>query len=171
MDFYPAPSFSEPEIPGHFRALSTAYLDGAERMVTDLAERTWQPDFYRGQVVLWLAQHATELFLKACIRRASPSFTKNVHSLGELLVEFEARFPGLDFELPFGPAPVPADWELMEMALEFDRTSHEQLRYPVGRGNTMWSENRSFQPDLFVASLGKLREEINRISLVVFTES
>ena len=163
-----APTFTTAELPEQFRALSEAYLEGAERLSSELASAAWEPNYHRGQVAMWLAFHATELFLKACVRRAAPGVLKNVHSLGELRLEFASHYPGLVFEPPFGPEPVPADWMLMEMVLESDKTAHEQLRYPVGRQNAPWGGVRTFEPSSFRSEVRQLRADIERVSREVF---
>lgn len=163
-----APTFTEAEVPEQFLKSAYAYLEGAERLTADLASGVWPADYSRGQVALWLGLHATELFLKACLRKAPSSPIKNVHSLGELLVEFSDRYPGVEFEPPFGPAAMKADWELFEMATESDRTAHEQLRYPVSRKNAAWPGVRSFAPHLFARDLQRLRADMDRVASGIF---
>jgi len=163
-----APTFDAEDTPEQFRVLSLAYLDASERLAMELDDGTWAPSYHRGQVTLWLALHASELFLKACIRKAAPSEVKNLHSLGELRLAFAAHFPTLEFEPPFGPEPMPADWTTMEMALKSDKTQHEQLRYPVDRANNPWPGSRSFYPAMFVSELRQLRKDIERVSGEVF---
>lgn len=143
---YIAQSFTEAEVPEQFRTLAFAYLEGSERLTADLVSGAWPANYQRGQVALWLGLHATELFLKGCVRKASPSTVKNVHSLGELRLEFSNHFPGIEFDPPFGPEPMQADWSLIELAIESDRTAHEQLRYPVSRQNAAWPGVHSFVP-------------------------
>ncbi len=165
-----APEYETNEIPEHFRDLSFAYLEASERLCQEIATGSWAPSFHRGQVTLWLAFHATELFLKACIRSASPNQLKNLHSLGELLLVFSSCFPTLKFEPPFGPEPMPADPVLMEMAVKSDATLHQQLRYPVDTSGSPWPGVRAFTPELFLSELERLRGDFERISLVVFAK-
>ena len=165
---YIAKSFTDADIPEQFVTLAFSYLEGSERLTTDLAQGEWTPSYQRGQVAMLLAIHATELFLKACIRKASPTTLRNVHSLGELRVEFSTYFPGIEFEPPFGTEAMPADWELFELAIQSDRTAHEQLRYPVNRQNAAWLGVRSFVPNLFAADLLKLRADMERVASFVF---
>lgn len=163
-----APEYQETDIPEHFRDLAYAYMDAAERLCREMTRGSWPSTYHRGQVTLWLAFHATELFLKGCIWKASPNLVKNKHSLGELLLAFSSAFPGITFQVPFGPEPMPADWELMEFALKADATLHQQLRYPVDTSGLPWKGLRAFSADLFLAELERLRVEFSRISLTVF---
>ena len=129
----------------------------------------WAADYHKGQVTMLLAFHATELFLKGCIRAGSPGQAKNLHSLGELLEEFSALFPKLHFEPPFGPEPVRADPESIAWALRTDATLHQQLRYPTDTSGKPWNAERSFSADSFLRELEGLRSDFVRISSAVFT--
>lgn len=164
-----APEYGDDEVPDRFRALALTYLEAAERLCQQLTDGSWAPNYHRGQVCMWLAFHATELFLKGCIRSVSPGQLKNTHSLGELHLAFSSLFPSVSFELPFGSESMPADPVLMEMALKSDATFHEQLRYPTNKSGWPWGGVRAFAPDLFLADLKELRANIERVSSVVFT--
>ena len=163
-----APKYSEKELPTRFRDQAFAYLESSERLCQQMADGTWESNFHRGQAVLWLAFHATELLLKACIYSAAPGQLKNVHPLGELLKVFSTYFPALPFEPSFGPEPVPADPELIEWTREVDRTLHERLRYPTNKAGVPWPGEHAFMPELFLAELERLHSDFQRISLTVF---
>lgn len=171
MEYYDSPSVAPANVPAQFRAMSLAFLEAAERLTDQLKSGDWEPNYRRGEVAMWLAFHATELFLKGCIRQARPNFTKNIHSLGELLLKFEECYPDLKFQLPFGPEPILPDWEAMEWALEFDKSLHQQMRYPVGSDNSLWSPNRSFQPAIFAGTLRELRTAFEQVGGAVFGAS
>lgn len=163
-----APQYADSEIPLHFRDLGFAYLECAQRLCGEMADGAWETNFHRGQAVMWLAFHATELLLKGCIRHVAPQESKNVHSLGALLKTFSTHFPHLPFDPPFGPEITPDDPETMAWAVEVDRTLHEQLRYPTNRAGSQWRCERAFEPGLFSAELDRLRSDIERISSAVF---
>lgn len=163
-----ARKYSSGEIPEHFRDLAFAYLEASERLCREMESGSWSPNYCRGQVVMWLAFHATELFLKGCIRVASLGQSKNLHSLGELLNAFSFHFPSLPFEPPFGPEPVRADPEAFDWAIQVDATLHQQLRYPVDTAGKPWSGEKSFTAELFILELQGLRADFDRIASVVF---
>lgn len=156
------------EIAEHYRDLALAYLEGAERLCDALVSGAWISSFHKGQVALWLAFHASELFIKGCICKADPARLKSQHSLGELLLTFSDLYPALKFQPPFGPEPVPADWELMELALKSDANLHVELRYPTDKSGRQWSQDRAFSGGLFLSDLAVLRADIERISAVVY---
>ena len=163
-----AKKYEPHEIPRHFRDLAFAYLESSERLCQDMESGEWAPDYNKGQVAMLLAFHATELFLKGCIRAAARGPMKNLHSLGQLLNEFSELFPNLKFEPPFGPEPVPADPDAIEWALRTDATLHQQLRYPTDTSGQPWKGERSFSPSLFQAELARLRNDFVRIDSAVF---
>ncbi|MBI4191527.1 MAG: hypothetical protein HY525_13440 [Betaproteobacteria bacterium] len=163
-----APKYGETEIPLHFRDLAIAYLECSERLCGEMADGAWDANFHRGQAVMWLAFHATELLLKGCIRRIAPRDSKSIHSLGKLLEVFSTHFPNVPFEPPFGAEAITGDSEAIEWALEVDRTLHERLRYPTNRTGSTWPGERAFAPQLFAAELKRLRADIERISFAVF---
>lgn len=163
-----APEFSAAEAPERLRSLAIAYLDASEKLCQEMVDGAWPPSFERGQPVLWLAFHATELFLKACLSPLGPNQLNNPHSLTELLLAFGAKYPAIPFEPPFGCEPMPADPELMELALKGDAALHQQLRYPIDRRGQPWPGVRAFTPPLFLFSLQRLRQDFERISALVF---
>lgn len=153
----------------HWRALAFAYLDASEQLCQDMVNGSWPPSYEHGQPALWLAFHATEVFLKACISPISSKQIDNLHSLGELLLAFNAKYPDLDFDPPFGSEPMPADPSIMEAAIKHDASLHQQLRYPVDNKNRPWPPaERGFSPTLFLAELKRLRSDFVRLSDGVF---
>lgn len=145
-----------------------ACLDASERLCADMIDGSWQSSFSRGTVCLWLGFHAVELFMKACICRLDRSKRLNTHSLGTLNLILEELDPALTLDVPFGPEPVAADYELMEIALENDRTMHEQLSYPIDRQGRAWDGVRGFSEHYFRDDLRKIRAEFERVRPMVF---
>lgn len=154
----------------HWRALAVAYLDASERLCQDMVNGSWPPSYDHGQPALWLAFHATEVFLKACINPIPRKQIDNLHSLGELLVVFNSKFPSLTFDPPFGIEPMRADPSIINMAIEHDGSLHQQLRYPVDNKNAPWPPaDRGFSPTLFLGELQRLRSDFERVSNAVFS--
>jgi hypothetical protein len=162
------PEFRAVEEPERLRSLAVAYLDASEQLCKEIVSGAWPPSFERGQPVLWLAFHATELFLKACLSPLAPKQLANPHSLTELLLAFSAKYPAIPFEPPFGSEPMPADPDLMQLALKGDATLHQQLRYPTDRHGQPWAGVRAFTPAPFLHNLRALRHDFERIGALVF---
>ena len=53
------------DIPVEYIRLSFAFLESAEKLNSEIAGDKWEGNFHRGQAVLWLFFHATELFLES----------------------------------------------------------------------------------------------------------
>ena len=163
-----APEYRPDELPQHLRDLAFAYLEASEHLCRDLDAGSWPATFLTGQPVLFLALHATEIFLKACIASAAPAEMKSRHPLGELLATFSSCFPGVPFEPPFGAEPIPADEVLIALAVKDDATLNQRFRYPTDSSGTPWGGVRAFSPELFLAELERLHGDFDRISAVVF---
>jgi len=152
------------------RVRAIAFLDAAEHLCQDMDKGCWTPTYDRGQPALWLAFHAVELFMKACIWERDQTRFKSTHSLGELNLILAELDPELEIAVPFGPEPVRADYELMQWALKCDREMHQQPSYPIDRDGATWSGVRGFSAELFSAELTALRKELDRVSHHVFGE-
>lgn len=148
-----------------------ACLDASERLCADMIDGSWQSSFSRGAVCLWLGFHAVELFMKACICRLDRTKHLNTHSLGALNLILEELDPALALDVPFGLEPVAADYELMEIALENDRTMHEQLTYPIDRKGRAWDGIRGFSANYFRDDLRDFRAEFERVRQIVFGDN
>lgn len=108
--------------------------------------------------------------MKSCINPIPPKQIDNLHSLGELLLAFNSKYPAVAFEPPFGIEPMRADPSIMDIAIKHDASLHQQLRYPVDNKNAPWpSAERGFSPTLFLAELKRLRSDFERVSNVVFS--
>jgi hypothetical protein len=89
-------------IPFQFMAFADAYLDSASRLCKVLSRSTRKRSYPRGAVVLFLAYHAVELFLKAAIVHKYPKEGLH-HNVEQLYNRYRALYPGrrYEFDLPF----------------------------------------------------------------------
>lgn len=163
-----APESSKADIPTQYCALALAYLDCSQRLCGEMVDGVWEANYNRGQAVIWLAFHATELVLKGCILSVDTKRARNIHSLRELSVSFTAHFPDLSFEPPFGSEAMPSSSDGDKWELEVDRTLHMQFRYPRNQAGSSWPGVRCFDPHLFSAELERLRCDFERILSEVF---
>ena len=168
---YVEPPYGKDDVTQKLRLMAIGFLDAAEKLSNEMEHGSWDGSFERGQPVLLLGFHATELFIKACLNKLGES-VPNSHSLGELNLKLSNVRPELELDVPFGPMPVPSpDDELMELVLASDKNAHQQLRYPADTKGQTWGGVRSFSPMLFSEDLRKLRLEIERVSELVFGSS
>jgi hypothetical protein len=165
---YTQRKYQPDEVPEHFRDLAFAYLDAAHRLCKDMVDGSWPGSYERGQVTLWLVFHASELFLKGCIFKATKQVKKN-HSLAQLTEDFHSTFPHLSFDPPFGTEPPPdIDGEVTAWVYETDKTMHEQLRYPIDNSGRQWGGPRGFSADGFMGDIEELRSQFVQIAEAVY---
>lgn len=84
------------DLPDELYRLYDAYLDAAENLNAQIVHGDWESSYQRGQVVLFLAFHAVELCLKACIKTAQPSMDPGHHTLPKLAEQLNSLVPDLD---------------------------------------------------------------------------
>lgn len=123
----------------------------------------WQGSFNRGEVILWLAFHATELFLKGCIIRLDPSANPGGHTLNALLDKLLKLKSSISFELPFSADALPSTPEGEAWAKEQNAKAHQNLRYPADTSGKPWPGVKGFCPESFSATLAKLRAQMESI--------
>ena len=102
MKYYGNWELSGKELPEQFFIFSEAYFDSAERLCKLLKRSTRKASYTRGCVVLYLAFHAAELFLKGSILEKNPE-EKLTHNLEGYFNRYTKLYPSkkFRFELPF----------------------------------------------------------------------
>jgi len=167
-------------VPEQFSAFSKAYLDSAIRLCTVLARSTKKATYVRGSVVLYLAFHATELFLKGAILKSVPE--ENVgttHNIRNLNNRYKNLYPGKKyrFHLLFTSeepdfSNVEPDlvkkYKIMIEKIEEDNPHDQKYRYPQNKKGQPWSGPNGFEPSSFLRELRQLREQLDDISELIF---
>jgi len=155
----------EPEdVPAELYRLSDAYLDAAENLNAQILRDDWESSYQRGQVVLFLAFHAVELCLKACIKTAEPSENPSYHTLPKLAEQLNTLVPDLNYRVPFRAEPVSPPTPELRAKMEADaRVAHQQLRYPADKTGNPWQGVFGFSARLFQGTLEDIRSELLRI--------
>ncbi len=152
-------------LPQRFFEYAIAYLNAASAMcssmVEDQAMRTWP----NANVVLLLAAHSTELFLKGAIFSRDPLAKIEHHFLDSLGTEYTRLFPEPQFkwEIPFR-----TDWgSLSETEIQVMRktlpTPSMQYRYPVSKGGKEWDGVHGFEAGSFMNVLEQVDQDFQRI--------
>lgn len=165
-----------------FLAFSEAYLESAERLCIALAASPSKSNYPKGAVVMSLAFHGIELFLKAAILEKSPNeqFSGNVgHDLDHLGKRYLNLYPGKKhaFEVPFrdeeidlvNPDPLILE-ELKILIAEHKRaTPTDQLyRYPRDTEGRLWKGIYAFEASSFATVIRKSRQDIARLMELIF---
>jgi hypothetical protein len=116
-------------------------------------------------VVLFLAFHAVELYLKACIKTAQPSANPGHHTLPKLAEQLNALVPNLNYRVPFGSAEYvsPPTPELRDKIEASNKIAHQQLRYPADNNGNPWQGAFGFSAQLFQRTLEDIRTDLLRI--------
>lgn len=167
-------------VPEQFLAFSDAYLDSAIRLCTLLARSTKKATYVRGSVVLYLAFHATELFLKSAILKKAPK--ENIgatHKIEILNNRYKKLYPGkrYQFNLLFiseesdlsdiEPDKV-KEFKIIIKEIEKGNPPDQQYRYPQNKKGMPWHGVHGFEPSSFLHELKQLREQFNSISELIF---
>ena len=151
-----------------FAAYAIAYLDSAQRLCDLLARSHRKATFQRGAVVLFLAAHAVELFLKGAIVRKSPD-ERFSHDLDHLVRRYHALYPHKKFrlEIPFGsefPAEMTAEEKRQAKALI--EAPSELYRYPIDKKYKPRAGAYGIEPNSLARDLAKLRVRLEELQSV-----
>lgn len=147
----------------HWLEIAYAFLDSAIELNERMTQGNWTGSYYRGQSVMWLSFHATETFLKGCIKSHPRKTVGNVHSLGQLAILFNELYPNINFDPLFTVSMVSADYACKKLAEKWDKELHQELRYPISSKGSPWSTIRGFDPLLYHAQLAKARVDFDRV--------
>lgn len=156
------------QVPEDLLLLAFSYLEAAEQLNSVLLEKPDAASFHRGQVILWLSFHASELVLKASILRSAPTETITGHSLRRLTQKLRALRPDAVFEPPFQKQALPPYPGLVRKGERESDSVGERLRYVTDNSGTAWLGPRGFSPELFVVTLQRLRLEFEGLRALLF---
>lgn len=152
------------DVPDEFKYLSDAYLDAAENLNAQIASGHLSSSYQRGQVILFLAFHAVELCLKACIMTVNPTANPAHHTLHKLADQINSLVPDLNYCVPFSIEPVSlASSELREKMSANAKLAHQKHRYPANNAGDPWQGVSAFSAQLFQQELQDIRSELVRI--------
>ncbi len=156
----PPAAFSE-----QFAAYAVAYLDSAQRLCDLLARSHRKATYERGAVVLFLAAHAVELFLKGAIVHKAPN-ERFSHDLEHLIRRYHALFPGKKFrlEVPFTTGlPSGMTVEEKRRVKKLVAPPGELYRYPIDKAYKPWSGAYGIEPSSLSRELAKLRSRLEEL--------
>lgn len=151
-------------IPFQFLAFADAYLDSAARLCRVLSRSTRKRSYPRGAVVLFLAYHAVELFLKAAILHKDPKEALH-HNIEQLHNRYRILYPGkrYEFNIPFKTEYI--GFEPSEIA-EKKRSTPTQdkiSRYPSNKKGEGWNGIFAFEPHSFQSLIERLQGDFARL--------
>lgn len=155
-------------LPEKLFSYADAYLNASvalcQQMTTDATSSKWP----NAAVVLMLAAHAVELFLKGAILARDPKANvwARKHHLHELAADYHLHFPGPTFEwhIPF-QAEFPEGLAEAEIDALKKRMEPPSIlyRYPVKNGGAEWRGIYGFEPVSFLLVLGDVKNDFARV--------
>lgn len=154
-------SLSAPE---QFSSFAAAYLDSAIRLCRVLTTSHRKATYERGSVVLYLAAHAVELFLKGAILRKAPNERFN-HGLEHLHNRYCKLYPAkkFQFEMPFLTNDSGMSKAEKKMIKELAAPVVQLYRYPQDKEGKPWLGLHAFEPNSFLQVLVTLQDSFGRL--------
>ena len=146
--------------PALFHDLAVAYLDTCIVATRAMVYGPFFPRFSHSRVVLSMAYHATELFLKGAILRATGEKKVGGHVLKELYAKYEKIFMDEEFhfDVPFSSVYMGFTQE-QRAELEKDEPPKDQMyRYHTDLEGEKWESDQGFTPESFLETLNALRK-------------
>jgi len=168
-------------IPLKFVSLSDAYLDSASRLCTVLKRSPKKSNYVRGCVVLYLRDHAIELFLKGAILEREPNKKLLYHDIQDLSKIYNDLYEQDEYEFhaPFisrkkgdlSEFYSPEDIEKVKNHIkksEWKNPSEQRYRYPGNREGQPWDGAVGFEPESCLVDIKKLKADIARLTNLIF---
>ena len=148
-----------------FGVLARAYLDSAQRLCRILERSPRKISYARGAVVLYLAIHACELFLKGAIVAKNPKEKLKSHDLGALKRRYDRLYPSKRFgwDLPFRGKHSGLTAAQEAEIKRSERSAHAVYRYPVDPAGEPWRGVMGFAPVSFLETLLQLGDDMQRL--------
>lgn len=156
-------------VPQRFFEYAHAYQNAATALCIKMTKENASCTWPNAAVVLLLAAHATELFIKGAVLCRDPNATVEHHRINDLSAEYKKHYPEPSFEwdIPF-KAEYPDITETEIKALEKATPVPSILyRYPVAKGGKEWSGAYGFEPHSFLQILEQVKHDFERIKLQI----
>ena len=156
-------------LPQRFFEYAQAYRNAASALCLTMTLEDKLCTWPNATVVMLLAAHATELFIKGAILVRDSSATIDHHRIDALSIEYRKQFPEPSFEwdIPFKTEwPDMAEAEINELKKTVPIPSI-LYRYPVAKGGKEWNGAFGFEPNSFVGVLEQLERDFDRIKVQI----
>jgi hypothetical protein len=163
-----ASQLNDLSVPERLFTYADSYRNAASLVCTKIADDPRSFSWPDAAVVLMLAAHAVELFLKGALLKRCPD--DNVfgykHRLGELSAAYRRRFtePSFDWDIPFQLGEWPDGITEQEKKLLGNTPEPSILyRYPVDTKGGDWEGLYGFEPHSFLTLLHQLGQDFKVI--------
>lgn len=159
--------------PDLFHDLAIAYVDTSVLATEAMLDGCYPARFSHSRVVLSLAYHATELFLKGAILRKTGANRLAGHDVAALYRKYVVHFPdeSFHFVIPFSYGyPVLGPDEATELP-KTEPSQDQMYRYHTDWGGTPWEGVHGFDAKSFLGTLQRLRDTFTDLGSRIHVES
>jgi hypothetical protein len=155
--------------PQRFMQYAKAYLNSSQALCREMVDNEPKKTWPNASVVLLLAVHSLELFLKGAILSRNPLAKVDHHRIENLVEHYQALFPEPEcaIDVPFQTEyPDIFDEEIVALKKR-EPVPSVLFRYPVARPGVEWMGIYALEPITFLDVLENLEEMYNRIHCVM----
>ena len=133
-----------------------------------LKRSTRKASYTRGAVVLYLACHSVELFLKGAILSKCPKEQLN-HNLENYYKRYNHLYPEekFKFNLPFRTEYVGLEPPEVEKAKGHLPPPDQIHKYPTNKNGKEWDSLLVFEPTTFLRDIEQLKTDFKRIKIEI----
>lgn len=146
--------------------LAMANLDASVNLCKSMNVGSLPRTFHHAKVIMSLAYHGVELFMKHGIRKKGQDPTRHGHDLRKLRESYQDLnpTPDLHFEVPFVPAYLGFTKDQLKQRIDDKQPLDQHLRYHLDQGGNPWPEAHGFLPDRYISELTLLRDRLRDIA-------
>lgn len=146
--------------------LGLAHLDASINLCKDMEAGALPGTFHHAKVIMSLAYHGIELFLKYGIGRRNDGECPGGHSLRRLQAKYESLNPDPDlhFVVPFIPAYLGFSADDVKQKIQAEQPLDQHLRYHLDLKGQPWPDIHGFDVETYVSEVTALRDTLRAIS-------
>jgi hypothetical protein len=151
--------------PQRFVLYAKAYLQSSQALCREMVEKERYRSWPNAAVVLLLAAHSVELFLKGAILGRDPKANIAHHHISKLVQQYESLFkePEFELEVPFRTEYLDISEEEIEALKKREPVPSVMFRYPVASPGVEWHGLHALEPLGFLEILDNLEKAYARI--------
>jgi hypothetical protein len=130
-----------------------------------MVEDEFSAQFSSSRVILHLARHGLELFLKASVMAETGDSTLLGHNLAKLFDRYRNIYPGEEFEFSAPPQfAISEETDLFSTEVDcFHSNLDQRHRYTSDRAGKEFSDPEEFNPRRFLEELENLDKQLKTI--------
>lgn len=152
-------------VPERHFAYACAYRNAADAFCKQVADDHELCIWPNAAVVLLLAAHAVELFLKGAIYLRDPATEIEHHCIDGLIEEYLKHYPEPSFawDIPFKTEYLGFTESEIQAIKKKAPVPSILYRYPFDKGGKEWNTIIGFDPNAFLLILDRMKSDFSRI--------